>query len=229
MMLPKADSASPSRSCKRVRFEEDTDRRVKRRVLEYLPLSSELPNCLKKELWLCREQSRAIRREAKAQASMIRKFDDLMLLQGLPHFSFANTYANVYTVCINHLSEESLTPEVLTFMASTDGSRGLEYQICPQVALQRYISRSQAIKLIVEIQTKLKSDPEAVRLVCETMSAPSKRFAEALGFVDATAAAIANCEHVPTPLLVDSTNAVDASVCDEVQRQRSTKILVQEW
>lgn len=144
----------------------------------------------KPDLWVGRDDARRIRREARQQAHILRKMDEFMMGRGQGHLSFSETYANVYTVC--HVGENGtlISPEILTFMSLGEG-RGLEDQTSPRIAIERRVRRQQTIKMVVQAHARWTGEPDKVRQVSETLSAPSRRLAEALGYVDASASILA--------------------------------------
>jgi len=144
----------------------------------------------KPDLWVGREDARRIRREARQQAHILRKMDAFMMGRGQGHLSFSETYANVYAVCHVGGNGTLIAPEILTFMSLGEG-RGLEDQTSPRIAIERRVRRQKTIKMVVQAHARWTGEPHKVRQVSETLSAPSRRLAEALGYVDASASILA--------------------------------------
>lgn len=206
--VPALSKPAMRKSRKRVRFtdhdEDETgegrEGSCKRRVLEFLPLSSEISPEEKKARWLQREDRNEIRKFAHEHAQEWRLSDAKKIASGQGHLTFSETYANLYGVC--HLIEDFenenavfdvLTPEVVSHMA-TSNTRGLEDRTVPRVALQRRLSRRLIVRTVLSMHGR-NVEPNDMQEAVRSMTLPSRRFAEVLGVADATAAMIEYSYH----------------------------------
>jgi len=96
--------------------------------------SSDMDEKEKSNMWLRQDDWEEIRKSANVDAQLLRRHDNRMVLRGLSHYSFRETYSNVYAVCNmlllgseddehDHQGDASTTttivsPEILTFMAA---------------------------------------------------------------------------------------------------------------
>jgi hypothetical protein len=195
-LVPIHTSSKRKHACvckKRVRFDDEAEcsRSLKRRSLDIVPASSEWSEAEKSRVWFSDSESKRLREESNNDAHEFRRSDNKMILLGQPHFCFRETYANIFAVCNLNVGEDDdmcsfVSPEIVTFMAINE-ARGLEDRTAPRVAVERRLLRVQQVKLVLQAQSASK-DPESVRNVARAMSRPSRKLAEALGIIDATAA-----------------------------------------
>ena len=145
----------------------------------------------KSALWFRGAERAEIHRRLSREAHESRICDNKMILLGQPHFCFRDTYANVFAAChliVGHDDDDMcsiVSPEIFTFMATND-ARGLEDRTAPRVALERRLLRARQTQLVLQAQRV--NDAEGVRNVSRALSRPSRKLAEALGIIDATAA-----------------------------------------
>lgn len=185
------------------------NKRARTSLIGHVPRASEMSEAEKSHLWVRPQDREVIRQDANLEAQKCRKCDNKMILRGQSHFCFRETYANVYAVCNLSTQENQdvctvVSPEILAFMATAHSGRGLEDRTAPRVAVERRLLRYQVIKSTIQLYHQLlkdklttgglvessltEADDERVAHVARTLSRPSRKFGEALGLVDATAA-----------------------------------------
>jgi hypothetical protein len=188
------EKEASTQSRKRVRFEPSKTEasQVKEQVLHHGPSCSELSAEEKAERWIQPAEWEEIRWSARAEAQDCRREDTEKVLRGEPHLAFSELYSKVYAVC--HLENVDKTKDIVQListemlMLAQSQARGLEDRKVPQIALRRRVLRKQVIRLVLHIQLAIGSEPERIREVSETLTNPSRKFAEVLGVTDATAA-----------------------------------------
>jgi hypothetical protein len=182
-------------------------RPVKKRIVEWLPLCRELTASEKQERWIQRHERSEIRQSANAVAAQGRQEDAWLEDNG--QLSVARTYTQVYDICQQRWSagedeeehevhesspcnqdatETALTvlPDLLSWMAGKNDTRGLEDRMVPWLALERRVARAKAIRAVVQAQGMYQ--PEVVRTISRVLSHPSRRLGQVLAVADATAA-----------------------------------------
>jgi hypothetical protein len=188
------EKESSTRSRKRVRFEPNKTEasEIKEQVLHHGLACSELSAEEKAERWIQPAEWEEIRWSARVEAQDCRREDTQKVLRGEPHLAFSEVYSKIYAVC--HLENVDKTKDILQLISTEmlvlaqSEARGLEDRKVPQIALRRRVLRKQVIRLVLHIQLAMGSEPERIREVSETLTNPSRKFAEVLGLTDATAA-----------------------------------------
>lgn len=197
-------------------------KRVRTSVVSYVPRASDMLESEKAALWIRPEDREEIRAAANEEALLCRKADNKMILRGQSHFCFRETYSNVYAVCNLTADEDQdactiVSPEILAFMATggiagaagsnSGGGRGLEDRTAPRVAVERRLLRAQQIRATLQAAAAARSESkmdkfennndndERIARVARSISRPSRKFAETLGLVDATAAIMVYTEN----------------------------------
>lgn len=215
----KRPPVSPNK--KRVRFESsDSEERPSKRLRLLVPLLSAEE---KSDLWYRPEEREVFRREALAEAQECRRRDNKMILKGQAHFCFRETYSNVFTVCNLNVDDDDIcevaSPEVITFMASSQG-RGLEDRTVPRVTVERRWLRLQQTKMVLQAQGDANGNAETIRSIASVLSKSSRKFAETMGLVDATAAMM-----VYSGLDADASSSDAVSVASSEVEQISLKLV----
>jgi hypothetical protein len=188
------------RRAKRVRFEDGEDASQgtlsnKRRIIEYLPLCSELEQEEKVARWLQVEDKIRINQDANSDAQICRRDDNRLLLRGQACMTFSEIYATVHSLCLQSVTQESdsvletITDDVLMHL-TVRGARGLEDRTVPRKALERRVLRQHSIAAVLAAQQKYQGNADKIREVSMAFTLPSRKFSEILGMVDATAAMI---------------------------------------
>ena len=215
-------SSSSSNDCLSATSPLTTDRPVKRRVVEWLPLCNELPEEEKNQRWIQQDEHTSIRARMSEQAALSRRKDAAAVQAGQPELSFSETYAQVVGLCHHSTADDDTKsedsscstensmvapvatttttslqqqglPDLLASMAvgRFAENRGLEDRTVPLMALERRFARAKTIRAVVECQhhTLLtNSQDSSVADLARALSEPSRKLAECLAVVDATAA-----------------------------------------
>lgn len=210
MPTPLAQALNPNfqlrSSKKRVRFEEtgSAPETKRHRVIEFRPLCAEIPADEKRIRWLQDEDKVALRKLANSEAQACRMEDNRKILRGQSSLALSEIYSTVHSLCVQaNLSESEdiftlISPEVVSVFAMSDG-RGLEDRIIPRTALERRELRIQSIRAVLLAQSK-GADEEQLCRVAMAFTSPARKFAEALGVADATAAMLEySQDSVPPP------------------------------
>ncbi|EEC49831.1 predicted protein [Phaeodactylum tricornutum CCAP 1055/1] len=183
---------------RKLRFDDHTaegwcDRNSKRRAFESSPLSVNLTEEEKESRWITAGEKECIRQNANAEAQECRIQDNRLRLGGQVQFASSTIYSSVYNIVQNANLKDSddvfsvLNPELLTFLAFSE-TRGLEDRTVPHLALERRLIRNDAIRQVLQAQQACKGDTDLIGKVAAFCSRPARKFAEALGVADATAA-----------------------------------------
>jgi hypothetical protein len=196
--------ANNPRKRRRVAFEEDPfTRQVKLHVLE-VESSRSMTAEEKAELWFQKESE-----ELSALASMSSTVADSQLEDSKNSFAvYMEVLARTYLACCedNNGSDVDnstllLEPEHMAVLGICHGdTRGLEGCTLPAVAGDRIRRRIETVRSIVLLHQGLKlvgnceQISEIVKNLSQQLSLPSRRFAEALGFADATSAFLEHTE-----------------------------------
>lgn len=163
-----------------------TDPPVKKRVIQLLPLSSELSPEEKGERWILSHEWKGIHRAIKEE------------LKGQPSLpAAAQTFVHVYSLCQENsiLIDESHSvdgyiPDVMPILPllATSGSdvRGLEDVVVPRLGIQRRLARVSAIRAVIHAQRH--SQPDSLRTISRVMSNSARQLGQVLAVADATAA-----------------------------------------
>ena len=199
---------------KRVRFEAH---RRENEIVELLPLCSELSDSEKSNRWVCAPEKEEARQSVlqdtrdclRAESHRNKRLNN----NKRRPLSFSQTYQAVYQVCHtlkdddNDRKEKDLTsqigPEVVTLLAVTNpAARGLEDHIVPHLGIQRRLVRRKTIRTVIKVhqhhvlQKKQErgaaavADDRVVAMVSQSLTRPSRKFAQASGLADATVAMV---------------------------------------
>ena len=163
--------------------EEIRDRPIKRRVIDLLPLCSELSEQEKQERWIRPEEWQHLRRSVKDQT--------LGMLQDIWAVSFARHFAELYVACQapedpeDDATAASVSGTALVPLASTmamSSARGLEDRMIPWLAVKRRVDRAKIIQRVVQEQKDA-----AIGTISRTLTTSARRMGQVLAMADATA------------------------------------------
>lgn len=210
------ESQRPNHKKRAVKFQEDTNRRVKRRVVELqdVPTSSDMTDEERSQRWRQRPDHVNTFQDANQIIRSCQGNDDSAhSSSSASYIDFAESFATAYNLCyaerdsddtgfgdidIDEGNAERGLPldQMVLLGGDHTKTRGLEGKIMPGLGSHRYTKRKELIHSVLGVQEQLRGAGDAcdhtitegLSAVSKLLSMPSKRFARALGVVDGTLA-----------------------------------------
>jgi hypothetical protein len=180
------------RSRRTVRFEEDDDRQVKRRVVR---VESVLNLADKSDLWVQPEEVTETMRSVREENQAFR-------MDSGAYEAYVDALADAYCICCSEDNTGSAAVVSPAHVALLGLARGTEPCSLPELAVARGERRRNGIQSIVQLDALLRNDSQRdvlLAAVAENLSGSAKRFAQVLGVADATASFLEHWETFSIP------------------------------
>ena len=180
---------------KRVRFAaEDMDEQLsldqerppKRRIIDLVPLSTELSEREKRDRWIQPGEWGGIRQSILEQTAQFQQ-------DGLTK-SVAHTYVQLYALCqVQWMAERrdnipgTLLPSISSMATTCSDVRGLEDRLVPWLGIRRRVERIKIIRAVIKAQQQ-KASCQDVASLSQLLTEPARQMGQAVAVADATAA-----------------------------------------